>query len=161
MPRVQYSRTPLVGIALFAFAAVGAALVSQHRFGMQPCPWCILQRLIFVVIGLVALIGAVLPRLPAIRWPTSLLVVLLSAAGISAALWQNLVASKSTSCNFTLADKIITGSGLDAMLPEVFEVRASCADAAVSLLGLPYEMWSLIGFVIVAVMAISALRGRR
>ena len=39
--------------ALFAFvavvcvAALGAALVSQHVYDMQPCPWCVLQRLIF------------------------------------------------------------------------------------------------------------------
>jgi hypothetical protein len=38
-------------IALVALAAVGAALVSQHRFGMEPCPWCVLQRLIFVGIA--------------------------------------------------------------------------------------------------------------
>ena len=29
------------------------ALVSQHVFGMEPCPWCVLQRLIFVAIGVV------------------------------------------------------------------------------------------------------------
>ena len=33
--------------------------------------------------------------------------------------------------------------GLDALAPEVFAPRASCADAAVDLLGLPYEFWSL------------------
>ena len=36
-------------------AAVGAALITQHVYDMQPCPWCILQRLIFIVIALVAL----------------------------------------------------------------------------------------------------------
>ena len=39
--------------------AVALALVTQHVFGMQPCPWCVLQRLIFVAISLAALIGLV------------------------------------------------------------------------------------------------------
>ena len=41
----------LVAMAAVCFAAVAAALVSQYAFDMQPCPWCILQRLIFVVSG--------------------------------------------------------------------------------------------------------------
>ena len=36
--------------AIAAFAAVAAALVSQHAFGMEPCPWCVLQRLVFGVL---------------------------------------------------------------------------------------------------------------
>ena len=42
-----------------SFGAVGAALVSQHVFDMQPCPWCVLQRLIFVAIGAFAVLGLV------------------------------------------------------------------------------------------------------
>ena len=42
---------------LISIAAVCTALVSQHVFDMQPCPWCVLQRLIFVLIGFACLIG--------------------------------------------------------------------------------------------------------
>jgi disulfide bond formation protein DsbB len=42
---------------------------------------------------------------------------------------------------------------LDALAPEVFAPRASCADAAVDLLGLPYEFWSLGLFVVFAAAA--------
>ena len=42
------------------------------------------------------------------------------------------------------------------MLPDVFEARASCADAAVSLLGVPYEFWSAALFA-----AIGVADGRR
>ena len=51
------SRAVLLGIAGTALAAVVVALVTQHVFDMQPCPWCVLQRLIFVLIALVALVG--------------------------------------------------------------------------------------------------------
>jgi disulfide bond formation protein DsbB len=34
-------------------------------------------------------------------------------------------------------------------VPEVFQARASCADAAVALLSVPYEFWSLGLFVLI------------
>ncbi len=136
----------LLAIAALSFTAVGAALVSQHGFDMQPCPWCVLQRLIFIVIGCVALLG--------LAWRSALgqrampLVLLtLCGAGIAAALWQHFVAAASNSCNLTLADRIVSGLRLDALLPDVFQATATCADAAVDLLGVPYAFWSLAMFI--------------
>ena len=39
-------------MALACVLAIGAALLAQYGFDMRPCPWCILQRLIFIVIAL-------------------------------------------------------------------------------------------------------------
>ena len=147
----------LLGIAGLSLGAVGIALVTQHLMGMEPCPWCILQRLIFVTIALAALLGLLLGRVLA-----GLLVLALSACGIAAALWQHFVAAASDSCNLTLAEKIISGLGLDGSLPEIFQPRASCADAAVKLLGVPYEFWSLALFVLTGLLALRLLaRPRR
>ena len=150
-------RSPLLAtIAAVSVAAIGAALVSQHVFDMQPCPWCTLQRLEFAAIAVVALLGLV--------WRTAvmpLIVALLGIAGVATALWQHFVAAKSTSCNLTLADRILSATQLDAWLPEVFQPRASCADAAVDLLGVPYDFWSLALFVGLVGAAIGVLRSRR
>ena len=146
----------LLAIAGLCIAAVAAALVTQYQFDMQPCPWCILQRLLFVVIAFLALAGALLPG----RWLFAGLGVLAALSGIAAALYQHFVAAKSTSCNLTLADKIVSGLGIDRALPAVFEVKASCADAAVNLAGLPYEFWSLALFVVTIAMVVAALRSR-
>ncbi len=139
-------------VALLAFAAVGAALLSQHRFGMQPCPWCILQRLLFVLIGGVGLVGLAFQGDSA-RRATAVVVLVLAGCGIAAALWQHFVAASSSSCNLTLADRIVSGIGLDGLLPEIFQARASCADAAVNLLGVPYAFWSLLLFTVLALLA--------
>ncbi|MGA0585155.1 MAG: disulfide bond formation protein B, partial [Castellaniella sp.] len=40
-------------IGLLCLAAVGVALISQHAFGMKPCAWCVLQRLILLAIAAV------------------------------------------------------------------------------------------------------------
>lgn len=149
-------RKTFVALALLCIAAVGAALFTQYAWDMQPCPWCILQRVIFLLIAVLLLLAAYAPG----RVLFAGLGVLAAGAGIAAALYQHFVAAKSTSCNLTLADKIVSGIGLDKLLPAVFEVRASCADAAVDLLHLPYEFWSLGLYVFVAVAALWALRSR-
>jgi disulfide bond formation protein DsbB len=130
------------GIAAVALGAVGTALLTQHFLDMQPCPWCVLQRLIFVAIALVSLAGLGWRSASGAR-VTVLGVLLLGGAGIAAALWHYFVAASSTSCNLTLADRIMNFTGLPTLLPEVFEARASCADAAVKLLGVPYVLWAL------------------
>jgi disulfide bond formation protein DsbB len=151
--------TLFAGIALAAAGSVALALVSQHVFDMQPCPWCALQRLLFVVVALVALLALALRGLA--RRIAAGAIVALAAAGVAAALWQNRVAAKSESCNLTLADRILSGLQLDAWLPEVFQPRASCIDAAVDLLGVPYELWSLALFVALGAAALRAGTLRR
>ena len=54
---VRSNAAPFAVLAVVAFGAVAAARVSQHAFQMEPCAWCVLQRLIFVVLGIVALAG--------------------------------------------------------------------------------------------------------
>ena len=147
-------RPLLVAAAVLSFAAVALALVSQHVFDMQPCPWCVLQRLIFAVIGVVCLVALAAPR------AGGAVVLLLCVCGMATALWQHFVAASSDSCKLTLAERIISGLGLDGMAPEVFQARASCADAAVSMLGVPYEFYSLALFVVLAALGWRVLAGR-
>jgi disulfide bond formation protein DsbB len=146
-------------VALLSFGAVIAALVSQHVYAMEPCPWCVLQRLIFLAIGVFALLGLAWRGTVGGRVAATF-GVLLASAGIASALWQHFVAAKSASCNLTLADKIISATTLDGLLPDVFEARASCADAAVNLLGVPYAMWSALAFVVCAIALVRVLRAR-
>lgn len=146
----------LLGMVVIGLGAVGAALVSQHVFDMQPCPWCTLQRLVFVLIALAALVGLLLHRAGG-----ALFALVLALAGAGVALYQHFVAAQSQSCNLTLADRILSGLSLDALLPSVFSPQASCADAAVDLLGVPYEFWSLMLFGLLAAMALAVLRSRR
>lgn len=145
-----------IGAGTLPILAVGIALVTQHVLGMQPCPWCVLQRLIFLAIAATAWLGLALgPALP--RRAMALLMLLLAAGGVAAALWQHFVAAASASCNLTLADRVMSGLGLDNLAPAVFAPYASCADAAATLLGLPYEFYSLTLFVMLAAVAARVL----
>ncbi|MEO7057126.1 MAG: disulfide bond formation protein B [Caldimonas sp.] len=144
-------------VAVASFAAVAAALVSQHAYGMEPCAWCVLQRLVFIVMGLVALLGLAWRGRAGSRVAATF-ALLLAASGLASALWQQLVAAKSASCNLTLADRIVTGLQLDNLLPDVFMARASCADAAVNLFGLPYALWAAALFTLCGIAMVRVLR---
>jgi disulfide bond formation protein DsbB len=146
------------GVGLVCLAAVGAALVSQYRFDMQPCPWCVLQRVIFLAVAIACGIGLVWRRATG-QAVAAGLGLLLALCGIAAALWQHFRAAASASCNLTFADKVVSQwLQLDSLWPEVFSPRASCADAAVSLLGIPYDFWSLALFAAIAVALARGLR---
>ena len=148
-------------MALACLAAVGAAFASQHLFDMQPCPWCVLQRAVFVGIALACGLG-LLWRGRVGRRVAAGLGLLLSMAGVAAALWQHFNAAASASCKLTLADKIVSGLlGLDSLWPDMFAARASCADAAVNLLGVSYDFWSLALFLAVGLALFRLLRQRR
>ena len=149
----RYILTFIAGASLLA---VAAALLSQHLLGMWPCAWCILQRLFFIIIGLVAIIGLMLPNI-ILKRAALVLTALTSIAGIAAAWHQKTVAAQSFSCDQTLADRIIVGSGLEASVPWLFGIYANCMDAAVRLLGLDFAVWSLLLFLVLAVASMLGL----
>lgn len=159
MTRIPRPRTLFAAVFWVCVAALAAALVSQHLFDMRPCPWCVLQRLITALIALAALLGWLWDS-PVGKWTAALAISVLAPFGAAAALWQNLVASASASCNLTLADRIVSGLQLDALLPEVFAATASCADAKVNLLGVPYEFWGLAMFVLIDLAAVLVMLRR-
>jgi len=112
---------------------------------MRPCPWCILQRIILMAIGLASLVLYTLPehsraglggRVGAVG------VGSMALGGVASALYQHFYAASSASCAQSFADKVITGLRLDTLLPSVFEPQVACAQAAASVLGVPFEFLS-------------------
>lgn len=131
-----------VAIAVIAWGAVAAALISQHRFGMQPCPWCIVQRLAYLLVGLLAILSLAATQ-TSLRARAPLFVAAIAAvSGFAAAMYQHFVAAESSSCAFTAADKFVMATGLDELLPSVFKATAACDQANAPLLGIPYSLWS-------------------
>lgn len=144
-------------VSLSSILAVLFALASQHLFDMPPCAWCVFQRLLFIVIAILAGVAwaSTHPRLTQIA---TILVGLTGLGGVASALYQINVASVAFSCAQTLADVIMTRSGLEAALPWLFGIYATCADASVKLLGIEYAIWALMLFALHILIAAIALR---
>ena len=145
-------------VAMLSFSSVAVALISQYVFDMQPCAWCVFQRLLYLVIGAVALLLTVVTptRLRLAIGSASILAA--SIAGVTSAWYQEKVAANNFSCAQTFADQIMTKSGLDAAVPWLFGIYASCMDARVKLLGIEYAWWSLAMFTLLGIVALIALK---
>lgn len=138
--------------------AVCIALISQYQFDMQPCAWCVFQRLIYLTITAICLIGVfTFPSKRGIAISAGC-VLGLSLGGLTAAWYQAQVASNSFSCNMSFADQFMTRLGLDETMPYLFGVYASCMDARIKLFGLEYAYWSLILFVLLGALSAALLR---
>ncbi|SAI71192.1 disulfide bond formation protein B [Bordetella ansorpii] len=151
-------KRPLLLISFLSFAAIGIALISQHVYDYAPCAWCVFQRLIYLTIGIVALLGAA--GGPVAARIAGVLTAILSAGGIVAAWYQYTVAAKMLSCDQTFADRFMVSTGLDGAVPWLFGIFATCMDASVEVLGVEYALWSLALFAIVLLVSLAAaLRG--
>jgi len=148
-------------ISLLCLAAVGFALISQYAFGMRPCAWCVLQRLILLAIAAVCGLASVGWGSRMIRRIGAVLSAVLGVCGVLTAWYQYSVAAQLFSCAQTFADRFMTASGLDAGLPWLFGIRASCMDARVTLLGVEYALWGLGLFVVCTVLALAVLASDR
>lgn len=145
--------------ALVSIAGVAAALVAQYQFDVKPCPWCVMQRGIFILIAVVSALGWILQRIGFARVLALLLTALLGVAGLVSAGYQHEVASKLASCDMTFADRVLGALDLEARFPSVFMVTASCSEAsAYTLLGLPYEIWSGALFTLIALLCLLTLK---
>ncbi len=146
----------LAAVGVLALGAVGLAALAQYAFDMQPCPWCVFQRLVYIVVGVLALLAAMLSNTS--RRVVIGLAFLSALGGIASALWQQLRAVNENSCDLSLAERIIGKLQLDRLLPQLFEARTSCADAAVSVLHIPFAVWSCALFAILALLLAWTLR---
>lgn len=144
---------------LFCFSLFLVALYMQHVMELEPCPLCILQRVLVMVTGIFFLIAAI--HNPA-RTGTKIyaaligLTALLGAAVSARHVWlQSLPADQVPSCgpgmgfimeNFPLTDAlsmVLSGSG-------------ECAEVSWTFLTLSIPAWTLLTFVGMLGLAIAA-----
>ncbi|NEN75174.1 disulfide bond formation protein B [Pelistega sp. NLN82] len=144
-------------IAFICLLALGFALFSQHYLGMYPCAWCVLQRFILLVIAVVCLLSNLFRSTYFIRF-FAFLSAGLSLSGVLSAWYQYNVAAKMLSCDMTFADVFMSRwTHLDATVPWLFGIFATCMDAQVSLFGIEYSLWSLGLFVLMTIASLIAL----
>ena len=157
------------------FAAIFAAcaglllfgLYLQHAKGLEPCPMCIAQRIIFIVIGAVALLAALHgSRSRAGRLSYGLAISLLALAGAGVAArhtWIQRFPPPIQECGADFYFLVDTTS-LAQLLPAMFSGTGDCAQRAWVFLGLSIAEWALVCFVVIALVTLwrtFSARGRR
>ena len=137
------------GVAVACGALLAFGLYLEHRLGLEPCPLCIVQRLLFMLVAATA-IGAAwqAPDSGGERWWALALAL---GAGLGAAtaarqLWlQNLPPEQVPPCAPNLAYMLEALPWRD-ILPLLLAGDGSCAEVQWRLLGLSIPAWSLLAF---------------
>jgi disulfide bond formation protein DsbB len=148
-------------LAVVCVGLVVAAIIISSVENLQPCPLCIMQRMGFLLVGIVAVVGVISPpsRLQGRRVVVGLaLIPALVSLGIAS--WHVYLqyAPPSFTCGPDL-EFMMTNWPLAKWLPAVFRGSGDCAKIDWSLLGLSMPLWSAVCFLlIVAACVIYLLR---
>lgn len=136
--------------ALLALAALSLTLAGWaigELMKLQPCPLCIFQRLLYLLIGLLALAGTLLPGWASI-WAS--LLALSAGGGLATAAyqsWLQYLPEPSRECGFgepTLIEQVVNWFG--ALWPEMFMATGFCSSKDWVFLGLSMANWSVLCF---------------
>jgi disulfide bond formation protein DsbB len=146
--------TPRLGYALgFLVCAglLGYALYLQHYEYQNPCPLCILQRMVYITLMAGFLVAALHgPGRTGARVYGALLVATaaVGAAIASRHVWlQNLPKDQVPECGPGL-EYMLNRFPLAQALEKILAGSGECAEAGWSLLGLTIAGWSLVWFVL-------------
>ena len=145
----------LIAAACIALLAFG--LYLQHAVGLEPCPMCIVQRYLFVLVALFAAIGAALPAATA-RWSGGLMALLsLTGAGVAARQsWLQWFPPEVTACGRDLFG-MIESFPLRRVIPMLFRGSGDCSAVDWTFLGLTIANWSFLNFLLVAALGTGLL----
>lgn len=142
----------LVG-ALWCAALIAIALYFQYAVGLEPCPLCIFQRVAFIAVGLILLLGFLLNPRANLRRVIAGLASVAALVGASIAarhVWlQNLPADQVPECGPDLAFMLEVFPWQE-MLATVLSGSGECAEVQWSLLGLTMPGWSLVWLLVLA-----------
>jgi disulfide bond formation protein DsbB len=157
--RWSYRICFLAGFLICA-GLLGFALYAEYVWQMFPCPLCIFQRIGFIVMGLFFLLGALHAPRGVARWIYAAGAWLGAAFGAVVAvrhLWiQSLPADQVPSCGPPL-DYMFSAFPFAKVLKMVFTGSGECAKVE-PILGLPMPAWSLLWFIVLALLVVLAVR---
>ncbi|HNJ75735.1 MAG TPA: disulfide bond formation protein B [Azospira sp.] len=144
-----------------AVGLVGAGLVIGEWMRLNPCPLCIFQRVLYLVVGLWALCGVLVPQ---VRRFWGVLIALTSAGGMATAIyqtWMQMYPEAATACGYgepNLIERLVDWLGMQ--WPFMFMATGFCTSKE-SILGLTMANWSIGCFAAFLLLGVWVGFGRR
>ncbi len=150
-------------LAFGCFSVVAMGMALQHMLNLAPCPLCIFQRLLYLLVGAVAMLGFLAPVL---QLPAAGLVGLLALLGFGVSVWQSWMQAYphlAPTCNFTdpnLIERLVYWLGSE--FPDWFLATGLCTSREWELFGLSMANWSVFLFAGIFAYAVLLMRcGKR
>jgi disulfide bond formation protein DsbB len=129
---------------------MAVALYMEHVMALEPCPLCILQRVMVIATGIIALLAALHgPGKTGIQVYGGLVAATATGGAMLSIrqLWlQSLPADEVPSCGPSL-DYLLDVFPLTEVLTMILSGDGSCAEVAWSLFGISIPGWTLVGFI--------------
>lgn len=142
-------------LSLGAFGLVGAGLVLQAWLRLSPCPLCVFQRLLYLLVGAVALAGFLVPG---VRRLWAGLIALTALGGLAVAgyqSWMQAYPHLAPECSFTdpnAIERLVDWLGM--RWPSLFLATGFCTSREWEFLGLSMANWSAVMFAGFALFAV-------
>ena len=134
--------------ALICAGMMGFALYAQHVLLLDPCPLCILQRVVTISLGVVFLLAALQNPGTVGARIYAVLIAVIAATGVGIAGWhvylQNAPAGEVPSCGPGF-EYIVENFAPTEALGMIFQGSGECAEVVWRLLGLSMPSWVIIG----------------
>ncbi|AWL05315.1 disulfide bond formation protein B [Massilia oculi] len=143
------NRQVLFAISSISFALIAVALYLQHAMEMRPCPLCVIQRYMFLAIGVCTLVGAIGGKVRA-----ATILALLAAFGGLVTVGKHLyvIANPGFSCGIDPMETMLNKIPSAEFLPWLFRADGLCEGATDTILGLAIPQWSAVWFVVLTVL---------
>ncbi len=148
MGKLRFSQRPIsyrlwyAALLLMCVAPLAAAEYLQRWLDIAPCPLCVMQRYGFWVMGLFALFGLLLGRLP--RW-ADFLAALSGLAGAAVAAYHvSILMRPSAQCGIDPVENFVNRLPMAQWWPEMFAASGFCNAKLPLIFGLSFPVWGLI-----------------
>jgi protein dithiol:quinone oxidoreductase len=135
-------------IAVTAFGLLGVAFYMEYQMGLEPCPLCMLQRIVFFLIGVVALLSALHRSAQHIsKYAGIMLILSLMGAALSIRhlYLQNLPAEELPACLPGLS-YMVEAFPWQEIVQAMVMGTGECGDVLWTFLGLSIPGWTLVAF---------------
>lgn len=135
-----------LSLLLFGMLLFGTFYLQMH-LGLVPCPMCVVQRYVYVLMAVVLLLAGLTPK-RCVHVAAGWLAVALAAFGLFTAgrqSWLQWYPPEFFSCGrdpFSMVNQI----GLAEVLPKVFAGQGDCTAVDWAFLGLSIANWSFLAF---------------
>lgn len=152
------SRQVLFAISSICFALIAVALYLQHILQMLPCPLCVIQRYMFLAIGVASLVAAISGK---IREGATL--ALMAGLGGLYAVGKHLyvIANPGFTCGIDPMETFLNKIPTAEYLPWLFRADGLCEGATDTVLGLAIPQWSAVWFFVLTLLLVWVLLRRR
>lgn len=146
-------RSACIFAFLFCMALLGAAAFLQFQLGIEPCPLCVIQRVLFLILTMLFFLAIFIPAHKFFHGFIFLISVLGSVVAGRQVWLQHLPAGQAPACGPGL-DYMIKQLPLNETLHLLLYGSGECADVHWRFLSLSIAEWSLLCFIALAILAL-------